>query len=157
MISFRNTKKLVRASLFLAAMSVPLPALATVRTYIGPDGGMWSNPGNWSPAAVPVNGDDVWVQPASGDRNVIFDVSYGSPGLSSFNLEGQNFSTATLTQSSGTLIVNLQEEYGVNNSGRGRYIQQGGTHSSNGQILLGLTTGSSGSYELSGAAVLNVN
>src|SRR5437879_10096767 len=56
-----------------------------------------------------------------------------------------------------TLIVNVQEEYGVNNNGRGHYIQNGGTHTSNGQILLGLTSGSTGNYDLSGAAVLNVN
>src|SRR2546421_5342708 len=152
-------RKTLRASLAIAALAVPLPAFATFRNYVGPDGGNWSNSANWSPigAGIPVNGDDVWIAPTAGDRNVNFDVNYASPGLNDFNLDGQNFSTAILTQNGNTLVVNLQEEYGVNSGGRGRYIQQGGTHTSNGQLILGLTSGTSGTYELSGAAVLNVN
>src|SRR3954462_15276601 len=147
MINVPNRKRLVRAWVILAAMSVPIPAFATLRFYIGPDGGNWSTAGNWSPAAVPVNGDDVWVTPNAGDRSLNFDINYSGTGLNSFNLDGQNLSTATLTQSSGSLIVNLQEEYGVNINGRGRYIQNGGTHTSNGQVILGLSSGTSGTYE----------
>ena len=46
MSSFVKTQKLVRTALFLAAMSVPLPAFAAFRTYVGPDGGNWSTAGN---------------------------------------------------------------------------------------------------------------
>src|SRR6266480_2322613 len=150
-------RRSIRAALVIAALSVPLPAFATFRTYVGPDGGNWSNSANWSPAAVPINGDDVWIAPTAGDRNVIFDGNYAQLGLNDFNLDGQNISTATLTQNGNTLVVNVQEEYGVNNNGRGHYIQNGGTHTSNGQLILGLNSGTSGTYELSGSAILNVN
>src|SRR5437868_12292025 len=94
MINVRLPKRLVRACIVLAAMSVPVPAFATFRNYIGGDGGIWSSSANWSPVGVgsPVNGDDVWIAPTAGDRNVIFDANYVSPGLNDFNLDGQNLS-----------------------------------------------------------------
>jgi hypothetical protein len=150
-------KHFVRNCLLVAAMAVPIPAFATLRNYVGIDSGNWSTNSNWSPAAFPVNGDDVWSSPSVGDRNVFMDVNYVSPGIATLNLDGQNFSTATVTQNALNLIVSGNEQIGVNVNNRGRYIQNGGNHTIGQSLFLGLTTGSSGSYDLSGSAVLNVN
>jgi hypothetical protein len=37
----------------------PAGAVATTRTWVGPAGGAWSEPGNWSPLGAPVDGDSL--------------------------------------------------------------------------------------------------
>jgi fibronectin-binding autotransporter adhesin len=153
---FGNSQNTVRASLLLASLAVPLPALAANKSYVGSDGGLWSNGGNWAPVNVPLNGDNVFLQPGAGDRTVNLDFSYVAPGLASLFIDGQNFSTATVSQSGNAMVVSGQEQIGVNPGGHARYLQQGGTHTGT-QMILGLLAGSSGTYELSGAATLNMN
>jgi len=155
-MSAKSCRKSLRSALMIAALAVPMPAFAAFRAYLGPDGGNWSTPGNWSGGVVPANGDDVSINPGAGDRNVNMDVPYASPGISSLLVDGLNFSTGTVTQSFATMTVSGSEYVGYN--GRGRYVHSGGTHTVGGQgLFIGLSAGSSGSYDLSGGATLNVN
>src|SRR6266700_940575 len=51
------------AAAAVAAAAVPPAARAATKTYTGSTG-LWSTPGNWTAAGVPVSGDIVTLQPS---------------------------------------------------------------------------------------------
>ncbi|HEY1684032.1 MAG TPA: PEP-CTERM sorting domain-containing protein [Tepidisphaeraceae bacterium] len=93
----------------------------TTYTYVGPDGGNWSNPDNWSPTGIPATG---WQDGTGGGDSaqiaaavsVNFDDDYGTGYINSLTV-GAN---STYNQSAGTLNAGS-----INFSGTGN--QSGGT------------------------------
>jgi hypothetical protein len=121
-------------------------ASAATVTYVGPNGGKWNLPANWSPAAVPVAGDDVLVV-QSGTRNISVDqnVTYGAPGLNSVlvNAEG-----------SGNLTVNSGKNFTIADSltlgsfGKGSFNQTAGNNSYGSLVLAASDKADFGNYTL---------
>src|ERR1041384_8051333 len=103
----KPTRLFLRSALFLTATATP--AWATVRSYVGPDGGNWNNAANWSPFGVPVVGDNPYFQ-TNADKTLNYDGSYTIPGVASLLVEGINFATGTMNQSVNTLYINGQEQ-----------------------------------------------
>ena len=92
------------------------PALASVHKWVGAAGGVWSNPGNWSPAGVPMSGE-------TGGTIVEFDGSTSSTmnvvGLTvdqiHFKGSGNVVSGSTPLSINGTVLVaNIFDESGGN-------------------------------------------
>ena len=135
----------------IAALAVPLPALAVTKTYVGADGGSWNLATNWSPSGVPANGDSVFIQNSATDLNVFMNSSYAAPGISGLNLNGINGFTMTVTQSGNAMYQSGVNQLQVGSAGRGRYIQSGGTNYSD-FMMVGAFAGAVGAYELSGSA-----
>ena len=70
---FSTVLVMVAASTLFAA-----PAGAAVpfaRTWVGPSGGLWSTPLNWSPVGVPGNGDTLVFNAQGGDLHTVADLS----------------------------------------------------------------------------------
>lgn len=53
-------------SLFLAALTLPCPALSAATWTGAGDGWSWSNPDNWEGGALPLGGETVWIKPVAG-------------------------------------------------------------------------------------------
>src|SRR4051812_145772 len=86
-----------KTALFLAVAAVPLAAArveAAQKTYVGSVSGNWSTL-TWTPAGQPINGDDVWLNPASGKIIVTYDAAALSTSLASLTIDVTN--TATIT------------------------------------------------------------
>lgn len=81
--------------LFAVGICIASPALAVTKSYIGPDGGTWETPSNWSPAGVPSSADDVFVT-GTVSRDVI--VSAGQQA---------NFANLTVATSSLSLFGDI--------------------------------------------------
>jgi hypothetical protein len=178
------TRRTLARAATLTAASIPLlhaPSLsrAADRTYVGPNNGFWSTPGNWSPAIVPVPGDGALLTPAAA-RNVFFDANYASP-LAQVLLNGTAGATVTLSHSANTLLTNSLTlgngggaAYSLSGTGNltvsgdatlGNlaspsvisFTQSGGTHTVTGggaaELWIGRATGSTAVYNLSGGTL----
>src|SRR5438105_1051027 len=135
MINVPNPKRLVRAWVILAAMSVPIPAFAGLRSYVGPDGGNWNNAANWRPTAVPPNRNDVWITPSftqTGGTNNVSQLQVGAR----FAGGTGNYSISNGTINSSVILVG--------DPGNGYFNQTGGNVNA-----FVLQTGIGGSYNLS--------
>jgi hypothetical protein len=141
----KSDRRIARAALVLAAMAIPLPALAATGIYNGPDGGSWNTPANWLDGTVPVNGDGVFIFPTGPGKTVVFNGNYASPGLTALNIDETGFGTAGISQSTNNMVVSGQEQIGY--TGRGRYTQTGGTNTAN-TLFLGGIAGATGTYQL---------
>ncbi len=139
---FATRCKLLAAALSVAA-GISASAEGGTDTWIA-GGGAWSTPGDWSPTGVPANGDNVLIDP-NASLTITFDGNYTGSGLNSLTLDDSN-GTATLSQSSNSLIVSGGEAIGVD--GNGTFTQDGGT-SSAGTLYLGYYSSSTGNYVLS--------
>jgi len=67
----------LRSVVALVVLVLGATAFAGSRTWAGPASGVWSDPNNWSPAGVPVSGDQL-IFPA----NTVFSVTNDIDGLS---------------------------------------------------------------------------
>jgi fibronectin-binding autotransporter adhesin len=124
--------------------------------------GIWSVPGNWSGAVVPVGGDAASIGFADGvARTITYDyvgpaVTLASVGL---DLTGGSGTNVTLSMSANNLTA-LADYVGYN--GRGTLTQTGGTNTiaagaAPNYMDIGAFFGSTGTYNLSGTGVLTVN
>ncbi len=145
-----NHTRIFRRALLLATLAVPLPALAVNKSYIGLDGGLWSDGGNWVNPGMPLNGDSASLL-SNTDKTIQLDVNYSAPGLSTLDLDGSSFATVTLSQPGGTTMRASNQEH-VGYLGRGRYLQTGGDNLTP-SLTLGLNGGSYGAYDLSGGTI----
>lgn len=93
------------------------------------------------------SGNGTFTQ--TGGTNDALDVS----GNGSLTLGAQVGSTGTYSLSAGSLTTYFEF---VGNSGTGTFSQTGGTNSA-GQLYLGIGTGASGTYTLSGAGILSAS
>lgn len=135
-MKLQSSLTLFGSSAALALLFV-LPDIASAAsvTYTGTSAnGKWNTASNWSPAAVPVAGDDVLVV-QSGNRNIVIDLnaSYEAPGLNSLLLNGEGSGNVTVN-SSKTFTVSGTSTIG--SFGKGSFNQNKGTHSL-GALVLG--------------------
>jgi T5SS/PEP-CTERM-associated repeat protein len=132
--------------------------------------GNWSTGNNWSavsPAGAdnggaPVGGEAVNIVHTDGTaRTVMLDGLTPSLGVLSIDLTGAGVATDTLSiTSSNNLTAAVLDVGGYNGAaftnGRGAVVQSAGTTtvSPGGDLILGVGTGSTGTYTLSGGAVV---
>ncbi len=93
----------------LSCVALPLAARAATITWTNAAGGNWNVPGNWSPAQVPVAGDDVVITLA-GTYTVTVNVS---PSVNSLTL-GAASGVQTLSMTSQTLTLAAASSVGAN-------------------------------------------
>jgi hypothetical protein len=125
--------------------------------------GNWNVPGNWS-HGVPTGGDAVNIVFTDGiARTVTYDVSAPALGLLTIDLTGPGASASTLSMASNhsltaaaIIVGGYSGITGLPTSGRGALTQSAGTTtiSSGVDLGLGYGTGSSGTYTLSGGALV---
>ena len=159
---------LLRGALILVLSSA---SFAGDLYYVGPDGGNWNDPANWSAtsqgtggAGVPANNDQAFVlAPQSsptygtGPVSVNFDATYATPGLSFLQLngsfDGTNYLPATVNQSTGSLVAGQVQLGQAGGPFFGVYNQSGGSNTVG--LSLYIETGSS--YNLSGGSLSLAN
>jgi hypothetical protein len=137
------------------------PAPADDRFYVGPDGGSWNDPANWSAtsggpggAGVPQPGDRAFLDNATAANSTTnLNVSYSAPGLTLLRLDGTNGFFNGLSQNGSFNMAAAQQRIGV--VGRGRYVHAGGLNAVSGQIILGEMPSGIGVYELSGGTLVS--
>jgi hypothetical protein len=161
--SIRHVVLLVTVQL---AWISPLDAHAAERYWVGPTGGLWSNPMNWSAtpggpggAGVPTTMDAAIA--ASG-MSAYYDFVYTDPGISVTNLG----SPLLLEQDDPMSVmvaageIQLPRFNNASSNGTGQYIQSAGTCMIGTSLRLGGHTLSGfdlqGFYTLSGNATLSV-
>jgi T5SS/PEP-CTERM-associated repeat protein len=123
--------------------------------------GNWSTGANWTVAGVPAAGDTVSIGPfATGvARTVTYDYTGAAVTLNSLavDLTGAGTTTTTLAMSANNLTSTF--EY-VGYNGRGTFEQSGGTNTiaaGGGYLDVGVFSGASGIYNLSGSGNLTAN
>ncbi len=162
----KSIKKLALAT--FGGLGMTSLASATNYSYIGLSSGNWTST-NWSPIGTPAAGDNVTVNDG---QTPTFGVGLVS-GFNSLNtdqasglIESGNLSTnqlqigslayagggSTYTLNSGALTIANNGSEVIGNLGTGTFTQTGGSDAAN-IIDLGLATGSSGTFNLSGGTV----
>lgn len=91
----------------LVIMGLPVSALGqTTYTWVGTDGGSWSDPNNWSPAQVPVantDGTNNIVIAATTPLQVVPDYTYWSGGFNTLTISGP----VTMENGAGLKVFNV--------------------------------------------------
>jgi hypothetical protein len=148
-----------QAVLSLAVATVPLPALAADRYWVGGGAFVWPAAINWSTtqggpggAGQPENGDDAYIISAS-DLTVtrdVFSPAYAAPGPRRLRLSntGVGVTQLTLDQFSNALVTETMDVAFV---GKSRLLQAGGSNVVSVRLDIGADTGSLGTYDLTGA------
>ena len=150
-------------AVLMAAGATLLPIVsstsAATKIWNGADGAFWSNSGTWSPAVVPVNGDDVVIGTlgVSGSSPTgLFTSTYGGGGLKSLVINATAVNIFTLSQSlSGSAMIATNEVIGDTVNGN-VYTQNGGSNTAT-QIILGNQSSGAGTYNLSGPSTVTLN
>jgi fibronectin-binding autotransporter adhesin len=131
--------------------------------------GNWSTASDWTIGSGPSTGEPpsgsgtyvVDIADSDGiSRAVTFNVTSSGPNVLAVDLSGgTSGATNTLLMSAGTLSVGSEEIGGITtagtDNGSGTVTQSGGTTSFTGGLFLAWSTGSSGTYNLSGTGVLS--
>jgi T5SS/PEP-CTERM-associated repeat protein len=99
--------------------------------YTGGDGGLWSNPDNWSTSAVPPSSENVYVQPNTVDPFAV-NISSGTDAVCNNLYLGKKSpweSTATLDVQEGSSLTigSYLEVIGPAATGRGTLMVSGGS------------------------------
>jgi hypothetical protein len=155
-----TSPKLSALGLALAMALVAAPgAHAVTRSWIGPNGSLWSSSASWLGTVVPVNGDDavLGTQPA-GTSNVTasFASIYGGAGLNSLRINSTGISGVfTLDQSAAASAMIASTEV-IGDTIGGNSDQQSNGSNSAGTITLGNQSSGFGTYALSGSGTVNV-
>src|SRR3954468_17861489 len=116
----RHTLKRIHSRRWATGLLVLAPAVtaqaASTYFYVGPNGGSWNNPGNWSLTQFGSGGAGGPAPRGQGsilgtiNKAVALDLSYAPPGLLVLYVTGDNFSTTLqLNQSTGTLTTGALE------------------------------------------------
>jgi hypothetical protein len=162
--STKRSRGRVLAALFAAvAASRPYAARATDYSYTGPNNGLWSTGGNWTPAGVPFNpADNVNIHPSSAsDFTVLYDSNVGNATINNLGLDpfgaGNAILSFTAFQGLSPSLTATQEIVGDFADGSAAGIIQ---HNDSGfannvtTLILGNRAGGTGIYNLS-AGTLN--
>jgi hypothetical protein len=110
----------------------------------------------WSPYEIrpPTDGDKVYLTQSDSVTRTIDYVNAASPVFYQLTVDATGGSPMTLTQTKDSLAASFVEVIG--DFGKGSVIQSGGTNMVGGSLYLGLHSGSTGSYNLSGTGSLFV-
>jgi hypothetical protein len=130
------------------------PALAETKTWIG-NNGLWSYAPNWSPSAVPIAGDDVFLtQSGATNKSVTYrNTASITPWLNNLTIDASGPGNITLNQGSYSDPLGSTNEY-IGYNGKGTHLQSIGTNNISNSLYLGFNPGSTGTYTLSGTGSL---
>jgi len=151
--SFLISKRTGKGALLLAAMAVPLPALAANRTYTGATG-LWSNTSNWNPVGLPTSSDAVFLQPSgTSSVTVTYDNTVGTnTTFLSLNINSTTTANITLLQTANLFTTSSGENIG--DTGKGSFTFSGGTHTlSSGEMHIGNAASGVGTLSMSGGTL----
>jgi hypothetical protein len=141
------------AMLALAASAVALPAVPVIAgsdSWIGTSDGNWTDGTRWSNTVPPVGGDDVYITNTfSGTQTITYDYGGSPVTYNSVTVDATGGGTNVLLMPSNSLTVNTAEYIGA--LGVGNLDQTGGTNTCT--LIVGNSSGSSGSYSLSGGTL----
>jgi T5SS/PEP-CTERM-associated repeat protein len=164
MLNRRKSLRIVLVITLVRAFSFAVPAVA--KNWNTTDGN-WGTAANWSPAAVPVGGEEVNIVNADGvARTVTLDVNTPSLGLVTINQTGGSaVNTLSIPNNnsftSGALFVAgwTGGSGGTTTGGRGAVNQANGTvtMASGTDLVVGFGSGSIGTYTLSGTGALTAS
>jgi T5SS/PEP-CTERM-associated repeat protein len=162
-------RRLVIAAVTFLALSPTTVAHATKYWKNSVVTGNWSNGNNWSAASaagadnggVPVGGEAVNIAHTDGTaRTVTYDVNAPALGVLGIDLTGAGTAANTLSiPNNNNLTVAVLDVGGYNGAaftnGRGAVNQAAGTTtvSAGGDLILGVGSGSTGTYTLSGGTL----
>jgi T5SS/PEP-CTERM-associated repeat protein len=165
-----KTKRFTTCVVVVVAMLPATVAHATKFWKNSVVNGNWSTGNNWSAVSaagadnggVPVGGEAVNIAHSDGTaRTVTLDVSTPSLGVVGIDLTGAGVAADTLSITSNNNLTAVTLDVGGYNgtaftSGRGAVVQSAGTTtvSANGDLILGVGSGSTGTYTLSGGALV---
>jgi len=165
-----NTKRIAIVAFVFLALSPATVAHATKYWKNSVGSGNWSGGNNWSAVSaagadnggVPIVGEAANIVHTDGTaRTVTLDVSTPSLGVLSIDLTGAGVTTDTLSiTSNNNLTAAVLDVGGYNGAaftnGRGAIVQSAGTTtvSTGGDLILGVGSGSTGTYTLSGGALV---
>jgi len=117
----------------------------------------WETGSCWSPVGLPVAADEVHVYPVA-NANTVLKI-HSATGTSNAQMVTVDSTvlghSAALQQTGGQLMVGGNEIIGL--SGRGAFIQSGGTNTVTAIVGLGADTTGNGTYDLSGTGSLSAN
>lgn len=113
----------------------------------------WANAACWDlPGGPPAAGDSAYLSYYGGvnDRTVTYSVAAPAAALNQLIIDATGTGSVTLQQTDGALAAGYEW---VGYLGTGTHAQAGGTNTISGELILGLETGSAGTYALSGGAL----
>ncbi len=148
--------------LFAVTIGLP-PAFAVDKYWVGGDSDYWYqaerwhywNGSEWKETTAPAEGDNAFL--CDWGSSIVLYETYADPIPTIGDLQIDASAGKTLLQeekpSIRDTLITTTTYVGVYNSGS--YIQSGGTHTTNGGLILGLEIGSTGTYDLSGTGELS--
>ncbi|MEN6475246.1 MAG: PEP-CTERM sorting domain-containing protein [Syntrophaceae bacterium] len=151
-IMFKN----VMVILLIVCIIPPLSALAADNVWVVTSGNnpYWSTADNWSLGHEPVTGDNVELHSQGANATAIYD-TLNNPGLEMVKIDGAGGSTLELQQSSGAF--NAGNLYlGSSTDTSGTYNQSGGSNVLFNNLYVSYAAGSSGTYCLSGGSLTSL-
>ena len=150
----------LQLSVVAASLSATQSVLATTRTWLDTDGLFWNNAAGWTPAVVPLNGDDVLIgthNSATSSPTLLFTSNLTGINLNSLKIDSTGVTgIMTLSQSLTSSVMNATTEIIGDTIAGNVYTQNGGVNNAS-AITLGNGTNGSGTYTLSGSAATSVN
>jgi hypothetical protein len=138
---------LVPAAASLVSVAFQPSASAASVTWTGTSSqGKWNTASNWSPANVPVNGDDVsLVQSGSRNLSITLGRAYPAPGLNSLLISADGSGNVSLNASKNFTVLGTES---IGFFGKGSFNQNGGVHNAGAIDLAGGADTDLGTYVL---------
>jgi hypothetical protein len=142
---------LTGGSLKSASLVFTAPAPSPVNVLSGP-GVLWSDSGNWSLSRAPAPGDRISLTATNaGSRAITIDVD--APNLTELRADSAVAAGSLDITLGAARSLSVQGSVTLGYSGAASFTQSSGSNSTAGSLFLGVTPGSSGTYNLSGGAV----
>jgi hypothetical protein len=141
------------AGVFLAVLLLSRPSQAAIKYWVDATD-WWDVSANWSPAGQPQNGDSVYLTQSDATNRTVYyrNTAYPSAVLYVLRINATGSGTMTLIQGYGGYADPLASsyEYVGFSGGTGTHLQRAGSNTISNDLWLGVQTGSTGNYELSG-------
>jgi hypothetical protein len=146
------------AGVFLAVLLLSRPSQAAIKYWVDATD-WWDVSANWSPAGQPQNGDSVYLTQSDATNRTVYyrNTAYPSAVLYVLRINATGSGTMTLIQGYGGYADPLASsyEYVGFSGGTGTHLQRAGSNTISNDLWLGVQTGSTGNYELSGNSSLS--
>jgi hypothetical protein len=150
----RRRARMVPVLAAAAALAAPIVSDAGTDNYIGPNGGNWNDPTNWSTGSIPAGGDTAnIIQASTGTFSFSFDGNYSTnSALTVLKLDSGTGASLVLNQSTpGDNLTAVIEDLGY--SGVAIFNQTAATNTVTDTLYLGGASGQ-GTYLLGNGATL---
>ena len=149
--------KAMHFSIAAALLGVAQSSSAATKTWLDTDGLFWSNAAGWTPAVVPVNGDDVVIgnhSSATTSPTLNFTSNLTAINLNSLKIDSTGVGgTMFFSQTLSTSVMNATTETIGDTIGGNVYTQNAGANNAS-TITMGNTASGVGTYTLSGSGTV---